>query len=269
MNKKEMTKRHSITCSVMVLLVILSAFNICGAKALPRAKKSVKLNSRPKINGLKFIYTNTDSEIDYSFANEALPIHEASVERKIRTSLVKHNFRHVQSNILQNKAAKIFPIIEPILSAYGIPDDFKYIPLVESGFGEGSSPKGAKGLWQFMPGTARTYGLRVRHGVDERMNIRKSTIAACIYIKELYAEFNSWTLAAAAYNNGSIKLEQAINRQNEDNYFRMHLNRETGAYIYNLIAMKAIISQPGKYGFRTNYKFKYLNPGLPELLAIN
>jgi membrane-bound lytic murein transglycosylase D len=72
-----------------------------------------------------------------------------------------------------------------------------------------------------MAGTARTYGLKVGHGVDERQNVRKSTIAACKYIRELYAEFNSWTLAAAAYNNGSVKMERAINKQNEDNYFRM------------------------------------------------
>ena len=101
-----------------------------------------------------------------------------------------------------------------------------------------------------MPGTARTYGLKVGNGVDERLSIKKSTIAACKYIKELYAEFNSWTLAAAAYNNGEIKLAKAINKQNEDNYFRMHLNRETGVYVYNLIAMKEIISRPTKYGYK-------------------
>jgi membrane-bound lytic murein transglycosylase D len=265
MDKKEMTKRHLITCSVIVLMVIFSAFKISSSKAVIAVKRSVKLS--PRIS--KFIFKNTDAENDYSFANEALPINDAGVYRKLQHSLFKHNFRNVQSNILQNKADRIFPIIEPILRAYGIPDDFKYLPLVEAGFSEGASPKGAKGLWQFMPGTARTYGLKVGHGIDERMNIRKSTFAACKYIKELYAEFNSWTLAAAAYNDGSIKMEQAINRQNEDNYFRMHLNHETGAYVYNLIAMKAIISQPKKYGYKNYYKLKYFTPGSPELLATN
>jgi membrane-bound lytic murein transglycosylase D len=269
MNKKEMTKRHLITCSVIVLLVIFSAINICGANAVPMIKKSAKLSAHLPFNGSKFIFTNTDDENDYSFANEALPLRDAGVKRRLQLSLRKHNFRNVQSNILQNKAERIFPIIEPILSAYGIPDDFKYLPLVEAGFSEGTSSRGAKGLWQFMPGTARTYGLKVGHGFDERTNIRKSTIAACRYIKELYVEFNSWTLAAAAYNNGSIKMEQAINRQNEDNYFRMHLNRETAAYVYNLIAMKAIITHPVRYGFKKNYKLKYFNPGSSELLAIN
>jgi hypothetical protein len=116
-----------------------------------------------------------------------------------------------------------------------------------------------------MAGTARTYGLKVGHGVDERQNVRKSTIAACKYIKELYGEFNSWTLAAAAYNNGSIKLAKAINKQNEDNYFRMSLNRETGSYVYKLIAMKAIIEQPKKFGYKN-----YINITQPtQLLAFN
>ena len=265
MDKKEMTKKHSITCSVIVLLVIFSVLNICWKKAAITAKKTVKTNT--SISTL--IFKNTDAENDYSFAHEALPINDAGVNRRLQRSLQKHNFKNVQSNVLQNKADRIFPIIEPILSAYGIPDDFKYIPLVESGFGEGVSSKGAKGPWQFMPGTARTYGLRVRHGIDERMDVRKSTIAACKYIKELYVEFNSWTLAAAAYNNGSIKLEKAMNRQNEDNYFRMRLNRETAAYVYNLIAMKAIISQPRKYGYKNYYKLSPSIPAIPEFLAIN
>jgi membrane-bound lytic murein transglycosylase D len=270
-----MTKRHLITCSVIVLLVIISAFSICSTKAVPatdisNTKASLPINKTEKLSPRisSFIYKTAEAVNDYTFANEAIPLRDASVTRKLKHSLQKHSFKCVQSNILQSKAEKLFPIIEPILKAYGIPDDFKYIPLVESGLCEGTSIKGARGLWQFMPGTARTYGLKVRHGVDERLNVRRSTIAACKYIKELYAEFNSWTLAAAAYNNGSIKLEKVINKQNEDNYFRMHLNRETGAYVYNLIAMKAIITQPKKYGYNY-YKIENSGTGTLELLAIN
>jgi membrane-bound lytic murein transglycosylase D len=264
MDKKEMTKKHFITCSVMVVLVIISAFNICSTKAVPPVKKTSKLSPRPPVARSKFIFKNTD-ENDFSFANEALPINDASVNKAMQRSLTKHSFKYVHSNVLQFKASQLFPIIEPILKAYGIPDDFKFIPLVESGLCEGTSSKGARGLWQFMPGTARTYGLKVRDGVDERLNVSKSTKAACRYIKELYIEFNSWTLAAAAYNNGEIKLAKAINSQNEDNYFLMHLNHETASYVYSLIAMKAIINQPEKYGYKT-----YFN-GIrqPQLLALN
>ena len=252
---------------VIVVISVLNIYSIKGTKnVVTKAVKSVKLS--PRIS--KFIFKNTDAVSDYTFANEALPVNNIAIDRKLQHSLKKHNYKSVQSNILLNKADRIFPVIEPILKAYGIPDDFKYIPLVESGFGEGLSSKGAKGLWQFMPGTARTYGLKVGHGIDERTNVRKSTIAACRYIKELYAEFNSWTLAAAAYNNGSIKMERAIHKQNEDNYFRMQLNHETGTYVYNLIAMKAIINQPKKYGYKTYYTYSRLTSlGSLPLLAVN
>ncbi len=262
-----MTKKHLITCSVLVLLVIVSAFSIRSTTATTEVKKPTK--SSPSVaviakdSTTNLVFKNEDD--DYTFANEAVPINNANVKRTLQRTLKRHDYRHVQSNILQVKAAQLFPVIEPILKSYGIPDDFKYIPLVESGLCEGTSPKGAKGIWQFMAGTARTYGLKVRQGVDERMDTRKSTIAACKYIKELYYEFNSWTLAAAAYNNGEIQLARAINRQNEDNYFLMHLNRETGAYVYNIIAMKTIINKPAKYG----YKFRQNDFKPEQLMAFN
>jgi len=254
----------------MVVLVIISTLNIYSVKgsktdADPVAKPlvtAVDYTSVPLFTSAKLVPTKAAATADYSFANEALPVNDAGVNRRLQRSLQKHNYRNVHSNILQTKAFQWFPIIEPILRAYGIPEDFKYIPLVEAGLDGGFSSKGARGIWQFMPGTARTYGLKVGHGIDERLNVHKSTIAACKYIKELYVQFNSWTLAAAAYNNGEIKLQHAINKQNEDNYFLMHLNSETGAYVYNLIAMKQIINTPEKYGYKA-----YLKPS--ELFAFN
>jgi membrane-bound lytic murein transglycosylase D len=257
MNRKKMTNKHLITCSVIIVLAVIFKLNICSTTiAKPGPKTATTIS--------KFISYNYDNATSYSFANEAIPVNK-KVSKKLQYSLNKHNYRAVQSHILQRKADKLFPIIEPILKAYGIPEDFKYLPLVESGLKEGTSPKGAAGPWQFMPGTARTYGLKVGHGIDDRLNVRKATIAACKYIKELHAEFKSWTLAAAAYNNGSIKLAHAIHSQSEDNYFRMKLNRETGNYVYNLIAMKAIIDNPKKYGYNNYYS--YLQP--KNLLAYN
>lgn len=249
MNRNELIKVHLITCSVIALLVVLSRFINNSAISKPPVAESPVMHSHP----LKFVYytkNNTTENKSLNFANEAIPVNDKKVDRKMAFSLRKHDFSCIQSYVLQHRAEQWFPIIEPILKAYGIPDDFKYLPMVESGFCISVSPKGAAGIWQFMPGTARTYGLKVGHGVDERMNLRKSTIAACKYILELHGIFKSWTLAAAAYNNGEIQLSHAINRQNEDNYFRMHLNRETGAYVYNVIAMKEILSKPAKYGYK-------------------
>ncbi|SEO07860.1 lytic transglycosylase domain-containing protein [Mucilaginibacter sp. AW1-7] len=260
MIKKEMIKKHLLTCSVILVLALISKLNIYSTTIAETVAKPAKLSHRTS----KFIFIKSTAAT-YSFADEALPVNDARVTKKLNKSLSQHSFKSVQSTLLHRKAEALFPIIEPILKFYGIPDDFKYIPLVESGLKSGTSSKGASGLWQFMAGTARTYGLKVGHGVDERQNVRKSTIAACKYIKELYGEFNSWTLAAAAYNNGSIKMERAINKQNEDNYFRLSLNRETGSYIYKLIAMKAIIEQPKKFG----YKDYIVIPPTTQLLAFN
>ncbi|HEY4324598.1 MAG TPA: lytic transglycosylase domain-containing protein [Mucilaginibacter sp.] len=261
-----MTEKHSIKCSVVLLLITVFSLNICHAKAGEKIKKTSKSKTKNSSGKPKFIY-NEDLITDYSFADEALPVEDVAVARKMERSLKKHNFHHVQSYVLQKKAAKLFPVIEPILKAHHVPDDFKYMALVESGFGDGTSPKGARGLWQFLPGSARTYGLKVGHGVDERMDIKKSTVAACKYLKELHAEFRSWTLAAAAYNNGEIKLARSMRQQKERDYFKMHLNHETGIYVYNLVAMKAIISQPRKYGYKHYYASYYASMNPSELLV--
>jgi membrane-bound lytic murein transglycosylase D len=184
-----------------------------------------------------------------NFAHETLPLHDSKVERKMKRVLVTYNYNTTQTNRLQRKAAEWFPVIEPILAKYGIPNDFKYMPLVESGLQAGVSPKGANGFWQFMPGTARTYGLKVNGRVDERKNLQKSTVAACKYLRELYGIFDNWTLVAAAFNAGDNHMKKQISRQNQDNYFKMKLNRETGKYVYKLISMKQIVENPERYGY--------------------
>jgi membrane-bound lytic murein transglycosylase MltF len=184
-----------------------------------------------------------------NFAKETLPLGDTRVERKMKRALTAFNYSTTQTNRLQRKAAEWFPVIEPILAAHGIPEDFKYMPLVEYGLKGGTSPKGAAGFWQFMPGTARSYGLKINSKVDERKNLRKSTIAACKYLKDLYSVFDSWTLVAAAYNVGDNHMKKQIERQNQDNYFKMKLNRETGRYVYKLISMKQIVEYPEKYGY--------------------
>lgn len=190
----------------------------------------------------------------YNFANESLPKGNEKVSRKLGYFLEKNTFKNVQSNQLHAKAKRWFPVIEPILKKYGIPEDFKYVPLVESGFVYGTSSKGASGFWQFMPGTARTYGLRVGSGIDDRHDLEKSTIAACRYIKDLYGIFKNWTLVAAAYNLGENGILNYIRNHGHKNYYAMKLNRETASYVYKLISMKEIIERPAQYGYRTDIK---------------
>ncbi|MGV8878999.1 MAG: lytic transglycosylase domain-containing protein [Sphingobacteriaceae bacterium] len=239
-----MIKKHSITCSVMLVLIIMSRLFIYSTnKAAVVPSSTFKKN----VNAAKLAANTAD---DLNFADELLPLDDEVVAWKMKHSLNKYDFKKMQDSKLHHRAEKYFQIIEPILKIYGIPEDFKYIPLVESGFENEVSPKGAAGFWQFMPQTARGYGLQVNSKKDERLLIRKSTIAACKYLRDLYGEFNSWTLVAAAYNTGSSKLGKQITVQGEDNYFKMKLNRETGAYVYNLIAMKEIMNNPEDYGYK-------------------
>lgn len=185
-----------------------------------------------------------------NFADEELPTSEKRIKRRIRSSLKMLSYNSVRSHKLHRLSKKWFESIEPILSKHGIPEDFKYIPLVESGLKAGTSHKGAAGYWQFMPETARSFGLTVDSTIDERNDLIKSTEAACKYIRSLYREFGSWTLVAAAYNVGEGSLRSSMKKQRQDNYYLLSLNRETSAYVYKLISMKEIIEHPNQYGYR-------------------
>jgi len=244
-----MLKKHIVPFSIVAALFILAKV---FAYQMPLAQKSLlkqeKLNTTiPPVEKPEKEKKSLMAQLN--FADETLPLGDRKVERKMKKILAAHTYGNTQTHRLQRKAAEWFPIIEPILAAYGIPDDFKYLALVESGMQAGVSPKGAAGVWQFMPGTARTYGLKIKNGTDERYNLRKSTVAACKYIKEMYKGLESWTLVAAAYNVGDGRLRKQINNQNQDNYYKMKLNRETGGYVYKVISMKQIIEHPVRYGY--------------------
>ena len=239
-----MIKKHVIMWSVMLMFCMLAKVFIysTGTNYLPAAFATSDSTSKVEPEVKKVIKP-------LSFANENLPQNDPKVKYRIDKMLKAHSYDALQTNKLHQKASKWFPVMEPILKYYGIPLDFKYMPLVESGLLGGTSPKGASGYWQFMPQTARGFGLLVNGRVDERQNVRKSTIAACKYIKSLHRIFNNWTLVAAAYNIGEGGLKRQMARQNQGNYFKMKLNKETAAYVYKLISMKEIIENPRTHGY--------------------
>ena len=252
-----MIKKHVIPFAVILTLLVMAKV---FAYTLPVVNKNLKNNNLTTIVK-KEVEETAFSLAELEFANETLPLGDARVNGKMKKVLASFAYRNLQTNRLHRKAAEWFPVIEPILAAYGIPNDFKYVPLVESGLQGGTSPKGAAGFWQFMPGTARNYGLKVNANVDERRNLKKSTIAAAKYIKELYGIFESWTLVAAAYNVGDVHMKRQINKQNQDNYFKMKLNRETGGYVYKLISVKEIMENPIRNGYTTQKPMIAYNGG--------
>ncbi len=246
-----MITKHLIACSVILLLIIFTEIFIGRNTATPinSFPQKVDFPSPREQKG-----PSSDLKRSLKFATERIPVHNKKVAWKMDKYLKATSFRHIQTGRLHQQAARWFPVIEPILKQHGIPEDFKYIPLVESGLLEGTSNKGASGYWQFMPQTARDYGLRVGPSVDERQDLRKSTNAACLYLNSLYKEFKSWTLVAAAYNVGENSLSRQIAIQGHNDYFMMKLNRETASYVYKLISMKEIIEHPLKYGFASRSK---------------
>ena len=182
------------------------------------------------------------------FCGESVPLHEEIVARRLVSALARNTSQNRAIHQIRKRATAFFPIIEPILARHHIPLDFKYLPLVESALTGGAvSPKGAVGYWQFMPATARELGLSITPGHDERQNLVKSTNAACRYLRYLHNQLGSWTLAAAAYNNGIGALLGNIRRQRQHNYYYLRLNAETGKYLYRILAFKELFSNYRSY----------------------
>jgi hypothetical protein len=186
---------------------------------------------------------------DINFCGENVPINNQEVWESVDREITTNVYWQSNMQFYIKRAYRWFPTIEPILKAQNIPDDFKYLAVIESGLLNVTSPSGAKGFWQFMKATAGDYGLEVNEHVDERNHLEKSTLAACKYLHTAYKQFGNWTLAAASYNMGKAGLLAKLKEQRVNNYYDLLLNAETARYVYRIIAVKYIISTPQNYGF--------------------
>ena len=193
------------------------------------------------------------------FANERVPLENPDIWERYDKELLKNTYWQSNTLLLHKRAAKYFPIIEPILKKNNLPDDFKYLALIESGLENVTSPAGAKGFWQIMKSTAKEFNLEVNTEVDERYHIQKSTQAACDFLSSAKGKFGSWTLAAAAYNMGRTGLQKQMNRQKSYTYYDLLLNNETSRYVFRILAIKEIIENPKKYGFQLRTEDLYEN----------
>lgn len=192
----------------------------------------------------------------FDWAGELVPM-TADARERLDRELLLNSYYHNSTTQALKLANRYFPKIESILREHGIPDDFKYLAVAESGLRHVSSPASAKGFWQFRKLAAKEYGLEVNDEVDERYHVEKSTIAACKYLLWLKSKFGTWTDAAAAYNVGPTSYKKQMTAQKEDNYYAMNLNQETSRYIFRLVAIKEIMSHPEQYGFYINPEDKY------------
>ncbi len=189
----------------------------------------------------------------YSFANEAVPTEDPEVFERLDREVSSNVYW--QGNTLQiiKLSEKYFPIIEPILRENGVPEDFKYLAVAESGLRDATSPSNAVGKWQFLKGTAQGYGLIINEEIDERYHLEKATHAACKYFNQAYRLYGNWTSVAASYNMGMTGYQGRVNEQLEDNYYNLWLNSETSRYVFRIIAYKEIMENPKAYGYIYNF----------------
>jgi len=187
-----------------------------------------------------------------TFAGEVMPLQNFDTRESLDRELNATAYRHGSTLLTIKRAGRYFPEIEKILKEYGIPDDLKYLACAESDLSNVISPAGATGFWQIMDGTGKESGLIINKEIDERYDLDKSTRFACNYFRKAYEKYGSWTMAAASYNNGFSGLSEQVDIQKETNYYDLLLNEETARYIFRIVSLKLIISEPSKFGFNVS-----------------
>jgi len=199
------------------------------------------------------------------FAEEPTPIEIPDVRERLDRELLVNANWHSNTFLMIKRANRAFPVMELILKQYGIPDDFKYLAVIESGLINAVSPAGARGIWQFMPETAKMYGLEVSNQVDERYHLQKSTEAACKYLLDAKKKYGNWTLAAASYNAGMQGIQNRLDLQKSSNYYDLHFGEETSRYVFRIIAMKEVMENAQKYGYRLSSQELYYQPSVETI----
>lgn len=184
------------------------------------------------------------------FAGEQITFDRYDKRERMDRELNSFTYFHSTTLLLFKRANRFFPIIEPVLRQQGVPDDLKYLAVIESNLDPRAvSPARAAGLWQFLQSTAKQYGLETTSSVDERYHVEKSTEAACRYLKEAYRKYGSWSAAALSYNGGQARITNGLKNQGVDDSLDLWLAEETSRYYYRMLAIKEIFENPQQYGF--------------------
>jgi len=244
-------------------LISLSGLFIFAVQKAPSDDAVVK--EKKLINDYNVYALSVPDELD--FAGEKMPLNDPDVYERMDKELLVNTYWQSNGLLMFKRARKYFPVIEPILKKHGIPDDFKYLSVIESGLTNAVSPAGAKGFWQIMPATARENGLEVNDNVDERYHLEKATEVACKYLLKSKENLGSWTLAAAAYNAGNAGIGNRLKDQDVKSYYDLLLGEETGRYMFRIVALKEILNNPKKYGFNFNESDLYTEIPTEEVIV--
>lgn len=206
-------------------------------------KITVRENALPQ--QIRAVYLRNNFE----FAGEHVPLENEDVRERLERELTVNSYYHSSTILNIKRSQRFFPTIDKILKAHQIPLDFKYVAVAESNLDNVGSPAGAKGFWQLMPAVAKSFGLKINNEIDERYHLEKSTVAATKLIQNYKSKFGSWTNAAGAYNIGEGNFRRESQLQKETDYYNMNFGSETNRYIFRILALKEILSTPGRFGF--------------------
>lgn len=218
---------------------------------------NAKAEQPPKINSVRLNAHDFELPQHLEFAGEPVPLDMFYIRERLERELLANTYLHSSTLLLLKRTSRWFPMIDSVLTAHDIPTDFKYLAMAESGLTNAVSPSKAVGMWQFLAGTAKEYGLRVDKDVDMRYNEELETVAACKYLKKSYERFGSWTLAAAAYNAGNSRVSEFQKNQKMTSYYDLLMAEETERYIFRILAIKLITENPEQYGFYVSDNLRY------------
>lgn len=247
--------KHMAITAVIALSAGFSVPFLVGNSALDSERDSVK-------SEVPYCVTSPTVPEQVTFAGQKVDLLRYDHRERMDRELMSFTYMHSTTMLTVKRANRYFPVIEPILKANGIPDDFKYLAVIESNLNPlAKSPAGATGLWQFMPATGREFGLEVNSSIDERYHIEKETKAACKYLKKAYTKYGNWLSVTAAYNAGQGRISTQLQKQMVEQAADLWLVEETSRYMFRLLAAKIVINNPQHYGFLL--KREHLYPQIP------
>jgi len=232
----------SLLSIVLITVIFINAIQKTETVTIKTDSTQLNTHESYKIKALKL-------PDNLNLAGERVPLEKPDIKERMDRELLVNTYWQSNGLLLIKRANKYFPILEPMLKKYGLPDDFKFLALAESGFIDETSTAGAAGMWHFLKSTGKEFGLEINKNVDERYHIEKATKVAADYLKKSKEKLGSWTLAAAAYNAGNYGVSSRLKTQQVSNYYDALLPDETERYIFRIIALKEVISNPKKYGF--------------------
>lgn len=230
-----------------ISFIILFFFSVVACGAAPRDSGYADGGISPRPADV--YYAKLPAQLD--FAGERVPLEYPDVRQALAREVSITMFMHSRSLLTFRAMKRYFPIIEPILEEYGVPTDFKYLAMAESGLDPNAfSSARASGLWQFMTSAAKDFSVETGSNVDMRYNVEQSTVAAAKYLAAAYKRYGNWTMAAASYNLGLSGVSRRANSQGVDNYYDLFLPDETMRYVYRILAMKMVSADLSSYGFK-------------------